>query len=156
MTDRRFFHDALEEAQYRVVHEYPGGARALAPLVGMNAGTLLNKVNPSMDNHHLSLREAVAIQHAAQDFRILQAEGQLLHHSCIPLVDFQGVSDAALLDTYARYHADLGETAQAIRDTLADGRVSRRELNRVRREFHQDVAAGFEFLARLEAIADER
>ncbi len=150
----RYFHDALGEAQYRVVHEFPGGARALAPLVGMNVGTLLNKVNPSMGSHHLSLREAVAISHTTGDYRILHACAQPLHHVCIPLVEFEGMSDAALLDAYARYHADLGETAQAIRDALADGRVTRRELDRVKREFHEDVQAGLEFLDRLEALAD--
>ncbi|MFP4615554.1 MAG: phage regulatory CII family protein [Thiohalorhabdus sp.] len=152
---RRYFHDALEEAQYRVVREYPGGARALAPLVGMHAGTLSNKVNPSNETHHLATREAVAMQHAAKDFRILHAEAQLLHHTCIPLTSFEGVSDAELLDLYAGYHKELGETAEAIRDALADGAVTRRELERVRKELFEDTAAAFEFLARLEDLVDE-
>jgi hypothetical protein len=153
---QRYFQDALEAAQYRVVHEYPGGARALAPLVGMNAGTLSNKVSPSVETHKLSLQEAVAISHATGDFRILLAMAQLLRHICLPLTDFDGVSDAELLDLYAGYHKELGETAEAIQAALADGQVTRRELNRVKAEFHEDAQAGFEFLQRLEGLCDEQ
>jgi hypothetical protein len=51
----------LDEAQYRVVHDFKGGVVALAPLVRMNPGTLSNKVNPSVETHHLTVDEAVAL-----------------------------------------------------------------------------------------------
>jgi len=157
----RGIHSQLDEAMWAVVHEFPrrarrkAGAVGLAPLVGMRPGTLSNKVNPDLDSHHLTVHEAVAIQNAAQDCRILQAEAAILHHAVIPLGDFSCVSDVALLDAYAALHARIGEHAQAIRDTLQDGRVERTEVERVRREFFEVVQAGFAFIMRLEGLIDD-
>jgi len=144
----------LEEAQYRVVHEFPGGAVKLAPLCGMRPGTLSNKVNPEYDGTALFVSEAVAIQHTAQRFDILYAEANLLNHTCIPLGDFSRVSDVELLTAYARYHAEVGQTAVAIGESLEDGRITRTEFERIRAEGFEDIQRFFEFLARLESLID--
>jgi len=157
----RGIHSQLDEAKWAVVHEFPrqarrkSGAVGLAPLVGMRPGTLSNKVNPEIDTHHLTVDEAVAIQNAAGDCRILQAEAAILNHAVIPLGDFSRVSDVELLDAYAVLHARIGGHAQAIRDTLMDGRVERNEVERVRHEFFEVVQAGFAFLMRLEGLIDD-
>ena len=145
----------LDAAKYSVVHDFKGGAVALAPLVNMNSLTLSNKVNPNQETHHLTVDEAVAIQNTAKDYRILNAEAALLGHVCIPLRDFAGVSDLELLNAYAAWHADVGETAFAINRALEDGKVTRAALNEVKREIHEDVQRAFEFYARLEALCDE-
>ena len=145
----------LDEAKYRVVHDFSGGAAALAPLVRMNPGTLSNKVNPSVETHHLTIDEAVAIQHTARDCRILYAEAHLLGHTCIPLGEFASISDTELLDAYARYHAEVGETAEAIRASLADGRVTPAEFAHIDREMMEDIQAKFELRARLKALVVE-
>lgn len=145
---------ALEQAKYDVVHDYPGGAVNLAPRVGMNPGTLSNKVNPTIDTHHLSVDEAVAIQFAAEDYRILTAEAYFLNHVVIPLACYDGVSDVELLDLYAAYHAEIGETAEAIRDALADGLVTRKEFDKIRTEALQDQQAMYALLARLETLVE--
>lgn len=147
--------DPIEDAAYRVVHDYPGGAVKLASQLAMNAGTLSNKVNPGCEGHHLSVREALAIQHATRDFRIIQAEAQLLDGIFLHFGHIPRVSDTELLTAYARWHEDIGETAKAIAEALADGKISRTEINRVRKEFQDDIARGFEFLERLEAVCDE-
>ncbi len=157
----RGIHSQLDEAMWAVVHEFPrlarrkSGAVGLAPLVGMRPGTLSNKVNPDLDSHHLTVHEAVAIQNAAKDFRILQAEAAILNHAVIPLGDFSRVSDVELLDAYAALHEQIGEHARAIRETLEDGRIERVEVDRVRREFFEVVQAGFAFILRLEGLIDE-
>lgn len=145
----------LEEAQHQVVHQFPGGAVKLAPLVRMRPGTLSNKVNPDYDGTELFVSEAVAIQHTTKRCDILYAEAAILNHSCIPLGDFTGTSDTELLTAYVRYHAEVGQTAAAIGETLADGRITRAEFERVRREGFEDVQRFFEFLSRLEALIDE-
>ncbi len=146
----------LDQAKHAVVHDFPGGAVRLAPLVGMKPGTLSNKVNPSIDTHHLSVDEAVAIQAAARNYAILYAEASALNHSCILLADFSGVADLELLDSYANYHAQIGELAVAIRDMLKDGRVELQEVIRIKQEFMDVVQAGFGFIARLEGLASDR
>ncbi|MFZ5658787.1 MAG: phage regulatory CII family protein [Pseudomonadota bacterium] len=145
----------LDDAIYRVVHDYPGGVAKLAALSGLNAGTLYNKANPGMESHNLSVKEAVALQNSANDCRILYAEAAALNHCCIPIADFTGISDVELLTSYASWHAEIGETAQAVRDALSDGRITRRELDRVKYEIHQDIQRAFEFASRLEALLDE-
>ncbi len=144
--------DAIDDAGYRLVHDFPGGAPALAPLVNMNMGTLLNKANPHMRDHQLTVRQAIAIQKATEQFLMLYAEARLLRHVCIPLGKFPGASDVELLDLYARYHQELGETAAEIRKALAACKITRRMYNEIEREAFEDAAAMFELLARLKSL----
>lgn len=143
----------LDEAKHHLVHEHPGGAKALGPLVGINPGTLSNKVNPSMEHHHLTVDEAVRIQAVRRRYDVLHAEARALGHVCVQINDYSGISDEALLDAYAAYHADVGQTAQAVREALASGEgITQAAVEKIRRELYEDAAAGFEFLARLEAL----
>lgn len=147
--------DDLDQAIYRVVHEHPGGAPKLAPLVGMNAGTLSNKADPAMDTHQLTVRQAVAIQHATHRLEVLKAEAALLECVVVPLGDYRRLTDLELLEAYAEWHREIGETAAAVRDAVARRRISRDAVRRIRREVYEDAAHGFAFLARLEALIDE-
>jgi len=147
-------HSSLDRAMHDLVHSFPGGARKLAPLARMNPGTLSNKVNPSCEGHHLTVDEAVALQHAAGDFRILEAEAAALGHVAVRLGDFRRTSDVELLDKYAELTAEHGETAGAIRRALRDRRITPDELAEIRREIFEDARVAFEFLSRLEAIAE--
>lgn len=144
----------LEEAQYRVVHDFKGGAVRLASLAGMSAGTLSNKVNPGMETHKLSVGEAVVIQNLARDYRILHAEASSLNHVCIPLVDYAGISDTELLNAYARVHQEMGEMAGAINRAFNDKHITRTELDAISKEMDDSVRAMFDLRARLEALAD--
>lgn len=145
----------LDEAKHRLVHDHRGGAKALGTLVGINPGTLGNKVNPAMESHHLTVDEAVRIQAVRRAYDVLHAEARALNHVCISLQDHTGISDLALLDAYAAYHADIGQTAQAIRAALTSGDgITRAAVEKVRRELYEDATAGFEFLARLESLID--
>ncbi len=145
----------LDEAKWRLVHEHPGGCKALGPLVGINPGTLGNKVDPEQDRHHLTVDEAVRIQAVRRRFDVLHAEARALNHVCIELRDRSGTSDIELLDAYAAYHAEIGETAQAIRDALGSGKgIAREHIECIRREIFEDAQAGFEVWARLEALAE--
>lgn len=148
--------DSIDDAICQVVHDFPGGAVKLAPRVNMNAGTLQNKANPGIETHQLSVKEAVAIQSATGDVRILQAEALTLGYCCIPLGDFTGTSDIELLNSYAAWHAEISEITQAVVNAIGDRCISRDEYERVRLELHQDAQRGFEFLSRLEALIDER
>ena len=61
------------DAAYHTAHAYPGGVPALAQRMGMSQNTLAHKVSLANETHHLSLREAVAMQEVSQDKRIAQA-----------------------------------------------------------------------------------
>lgn len=147
--------DQIEQAIYDVVHDHPGGATKLSALVNMNAGTLSNKANPGMEYHQLTVKEAVAIQFARQDFRILAAEAAALGFAIVRLGDFDGVPDLEILTAYANYHSSIGLTATCIAETLEDQKVTRSEFERVRREFFNAASTGLEFLKRMEALIDD-
>lgn len=142
----------LELAKYDLVHQFRGGAVALAARAGMNAGTLSNKVNPSVETHHLTVDEGVRLQNIAGDFRLLHAEAEALGHVAIRVADWQGVSDTELLDALLLYHQELGETAAALRSALDSGRITRAHCDTVRREAFEDMRALCELLARLEGL----
>lgn len=145
----------LDAAKYAVVHEYPGGAVALAPLAGMAPGTLSNKVNPAVDTHHLSLSEAVTIQALAGDGRMLEAEAAALGYVAIRLPRAGGGSDVELLNAYAQWTRDIGETAAAIQTAL-DGEITEQSLAAIHREMHEDFARALELFARFRALAPRR
>lgn len=145
----------LEQAQYDVVHDFPGGAVKLAPLVGMSAGTLSNKVNPAMETHKLAVAEAVALQHATRDYRILFAEASALDHACLPLGDYSRSSDVAILEAYTLLHAELGEMSAAIHKAFSDSVVSRSEFGTISGEMNHAIRAMLELRTRLEALVDD-
>lgn len=147
--------DPIEQAIYGLIHEQKGGATRLASLVNMNPGTLANKANPGMENHHLTVKEAVAIQNTTRDFRILAAEAAALNHAIVPIGDYEGVSDLEILTAYANYHSDIGETSAIIADALNDSRITREEYQAVKSEFYKATRTGLEFLNRMEALIDE-
>lgn len=144
----------LDAAKYDLVHGYPGGAVALAQRVGMRPGTLSNKVNPDIDTHHLTVDEAVAIQAATGDCRILEAEAQVLGRVAVALGDFATTSDVELLDLYAELHAELGDVAREIGAALKDRRITPAEFQRIDTEMRQAVQAMFELRARLQGLAN--
>lgn len=144
----------LEEAQYRVVHEFAGGCVKLAELAGMNAGTLANKVNPAMATHKLAVAEAITLQAITKDYRILYAEASALHHVCTLLGDFAGVSDVELLTLCSKVHAEVGDLSREMSRAFADRKLSQAEFRKIADQMDQVVRAMFELRARLKAIAD--
>ena len=149
--------DALADAIYRTVHNgHPRGAVGLGPLIGVRASYLQNKADPAHDAE-LTLRESIPLMRETGDLSILATLAAAVDHAVIPVGDFSKTSDAALLDLYCEYHADLGQTAEAIRDALghAHARITRADVRRVRREMLEDIQAGLAFLARLESLAED-
>ncbi|MGE0487329.1 MAG: phage regulatory CII family protein [Gammaproteobacteria bacterium] len=148
--------DCIDQAAYDLVHDHPGGAPKLAPKVGMNVGTLLNKANPSQEGHQFTVREALALQAARGVTTMIDAEAQVLGGVFIRLGRFETTSDTELLNLYTRYHAEVGETAQAIADALEDKVITEAEYRRIEREAFEDAHAMFELLARLRALVVAR
>jgi hypothetical protein len=148
---------AIESAAHATVHEYVDprtgkrGAVALAPKLGLQPGTLSNKTNP-LQPHGLTVPESVALQLAANDFRLLHAEASALGHVAyqLPLVM---VSDVELLDQYCVFHAAVGAKASALRHALADGRITPAEVAEIRQALEALIRAGLGVLHRVEVLA---
>lgn len=142
----------LDAAQYAVVHDYPGGAVQLGAVAGINPGTLSNKVNPNIETHHLTVKEAVTIQALSKDYRILEAMAALLGHVAVKLPDAPSYSDIELLDAYADWTADIGQTSEAIRRALAGAVVTEQALAEIHREMHEDFGKALVLFARFRTL----
>ncbi|MEG0921334.1 MAG: phage regulatory CII family protein [Comamonas sp.] len=84
--------DILDVA-YQTAHGYQGGVSALAARMGVVPGTLLNKVNPNNNSHHLTLREAVELMELSDDPALLQAIAARLGCTVIPALPDQSEGD---------------------------------------------------------------
>ena len=152
--------DALQQAIHDTVHEYPiwsdrkkpRGAVALAPMVNMQAGTLSNKANTIMETHQLTLAESIPIQREAQDYRITDAYCMTLGGVFLRFHDLKFVSDQQLLDVWAKYIQEDGETAKAVSEALADGNINEKEMDRIEKEVNEDIQAKLELLHRVKEI----
>lgn len=108
-----------------------------------------------LESSPLSVKEAVAIQAASGDLRILHAEAAALSQGCFPLGHFGGVPNLDILNSYAAWHSCLGELLLTVTHTMQDGRISRGDYDRLRRALHDDAARGAEILARFKALIHE-
>lgn len=152
--------DPIAQAAHDLVHDYRSarddrrrGAAALAPLVGMNPGTLANKVNP-LQEHQLTLTESVQLQAAARDYRILHAYAAVLGHAVYQLPECADADDVELLTRYSQYHARMGQQSEEICRALSDRRVTAAEVQSIERAFLEVINAGLALMVRLHGIAD--
>ncbi len=130
---------------------YETGADEFADLLGITSGTVYNKANyKSCPNHHLTVKEAVLIQRRAKDYRIIEAEALCLNGVFVQLCDFSGVTDMELLEAYAAWHKDIGETMAAIHEGLQHREIPQHIYHTIKREIYEDHQRGLEFLHRVE------
>lgn len=152
--------DPLDRAIYETVSEYrhpvsgKRGGVALAPVMGMNQGTLLNKANPNSEYAHLSVKEARQMMLASGDHRILHVLAHEMGEACVPLPTLEFPADADLLEAWAEWQAEVARTVQAMRNTLADGKVTKGEVRAVRNSLVQDLEKGLAMLDVLDGMAE--
>lgn len=151
--------DQVDRAVYNLVHEFPAGkggnsAAAAATVIGRSVGTVYNKADPSNEDASFALREIIALTLASNDYRVLHAFAQTCNHVAVPLGDYRRTSDLELLDCMAKVIEASGVKAGEIRLALEDGRITQDELSRIKTCWYNELSAGFELIARLEAIAD--
>lgn len=77
------------DAAHLIAHHHPGGVAALATRMGVNAGTLQNKLNSNNNSHHLTLKESVLLQEAAGNAAVLHAMAQQLGYTCVRAIPAQ-------------------------------------------------------------------
>lgn len=115
------------DAAYHTVREYPGGAAALAPRLGMKSAAILShKVSPTGTHYILGLDEAISIQALTGDYRILYAMARELGHVCISVsqseVEDVNQNIAATCKEFGEY---LGSVSEAVRDNrVTDNEIS--------------------------------
>lgn len=120
----------VEEAAHQTALRYEGGVTALAARMGVNAGTLQNKLNPNKSTHHLTLRESVLLQRASSDYQVLEAMAQQLGHACYRVMGHQDGGDP--VEAFMLLQRAVGDFTSANADALhGKPHSTRNELRRV-------------------------
>lgn len=142
-----------ELAAYHTVHDWPGGAESLAPMMGMSAAILRGKVNPNDAKHHLTLREASALMVITGDDRILHAlaaeQGAVVRYA-------DADEPADLRDATLRAVAAKGVLAAKVAEATADGIITNREADEIERHSAASMAATAEVARQARAAAKRK
>lgn len=118
----------LLDAAYHTVHDYPSGATALAPRIGIKSHAVLNsKVNPNTETHHLTLLETSKLIGITGDYRILQSLCAENGKVAIDLPDIPECKDITLTNQVLNIGINSGNIYQIFQDMMADGRITRGE-----------------------------
>lgn len=140
----------IQDAAYHTVHEYPGGADALAVRMGMSPNTLRHKVNPNNTTHHLTLREAVTIQEMSNSHAILHSMADALGYVCTRATPGNDMEPA--MDVLAKMHAELADLHRAIADALREeAAVSINQMRRIDHHAKESIATICNTLAMMRA-----
>jgi hypothetical protein len=136
------------DALYQAVHDYPGGAPALAPRMGLAASTLLSFANPNCESHRWPLARALQVVAITGDMRPIEAICAEAGGVFVGLGDLGNIADGRLLKMVSRLLTEFGDVPRELHKVLADGRVKPREAAGFRRQVYelQQAAAA---LARL-------
>lgn len=126
------------DAAYNTVHDFKGGANALATRMGIKSPAVLNsKVNSNTETHHLTLLEATKLMGITGDFRILQALCAEHGKAAIDLPNIpESHRDICLVDTFLNLGIKKGNVTELFREMLADGRVTKGEAIDIAKIIH--------------------
>jgi hypothetical protein len=145
----------ITDAAYNTVHDYPGGASALAARMGIKSPAVLNsKVNPNTETHHLTLAEASKLMALTGDFRILQALSAEHEKVAIDLPEIPECRDMSLTDKVLCIGMKGGDVMSLFREIMADGRITQGEVQDMSKVIHQMHVALAELDNQIQACID--
>lgn len=117
------------DAAHLIAQHTPGGVAVLAARMGVNAGTLQNKLNINNTSHHLTLKESVSLQMAANNAAVLQAMAQQLGYTCQRAIPPQDGGDP--VEAFMRVEMAKADFSRAVADALhGKDTTSRNEVRR--------------------------
>lgn len=140
------------DAAFNLIHDYPGGARALAPRIGKNPTSLCHEASAT-GTAKLGLADAVKVSTLTGDARILNAFADEMGFALIPLHAAAGADGG--VERLGQLAQEFADVIRATGVALADGRVTPNELKRVEREWADLVACGQGLLAHLAQVHAE-
>ncbi|MCP1289841.1 hypothetical protein NK214_06510 [Chromobacterium sp. S0633] len=117
----------INAAAYRLVHDYPGGAHALAARVGKRGQVLINEVNPHNTSHKFGLADAVDYSEVADNPVVLFAFAERMGFVCMPS-KFAGPQDRSPILALSGLISAHGDVGEAVSQALEDGRIDGAEL----------------------------
>lgn len=141
----------IRDAAYHTVHDYPGGASALALRLGKSCTTLNHEVKPPAGSSaKLGLLDAVKIMEMSGDHRVMHAIAARLGQMVIPLPQLDADSPGA--NHLADVAREFAEVMQEVALGAADGRISDNERARIERSWGELLVAGQRMLAHFASL----
>jgi hypothetical protein len=139
------------DAAFGLVHDYPGGARSLAPRIKKSETTLSHEVKRT-GTAKFGLEDAVKLSQLTGDRAILNEFAAALNCFVLPMPEVESGLDA--FPGLAEAAREFAEFVASVAGAVADGRVSANELARVDRELSEMYARSQAVRATLAAIHD--
>ena len=143
----------VQLAFYRTAHAYKGGTDTLGPLMGISGAVLRNKANPNQPSNKPMLSEADLMMGITGDYLILHTLAANHGHVCHRIDESKAHGDLAILELVTGLMASHGQVGQAVTETLADGRVDRHEVERVRAATYACIQSLTQMVSRLEDMS---
>jgi hypothetical protein len=137
----------LQDALYTVARKFPDGLDKLAKLMGMSEAVLRMKVSPKVTTHHLSdaefseviqLCHEAGVEDALLPLRALNWKHGLVAFSLPALGEH---TDEQLANTVCRVMKEAGDVAASVAESMADGKITMQEMDKIEREFQEALAA---------------
>lgn len=147
---------AIRDALYDLVHDYPGGAPALAPRMKLAASTLLSMANPNCDSHDWPLKRVEQAIAFSGDHRPVDALCAQFGGVFVPLGDLAGASDSRVLKAASKLAKEFGDVPRRLQEALQDGTLAPRECEALRREVYEMNQAAAALMRVAERICAER
>lgn len=144
-------HDAFHET----VHTAPGGHEALAVRMNMSAAVLRNKANPNATGNVVALRDVEAVMGLTGNHAVLHALAQRFGYVCVKVGEDAAPSDLAVLEMVTAVWSTNGDVGAAINAALADGRIERHEVEKIKDLVFRANRTLHELVARFEGMAEK-
>jgi hypothetical protein len=143
------------DALYHTVHDYPGGAEALAPRMGLASSTLQSMANPNLDSHGWSVKRFKQVMHLSNDVRPLEAICTEFNGIFVRLTSGDGRPLDEIYRDLTRLGKEFGDIPRLVTAALKDGRIKQKEFERIKREVMELQQAAAAVVQRLEVMVEQ-
>jgi hypothetical protein len=144
------------DAFFNLVSDYPGGADALAPRLGISPWTLRHKADPKCTTHKPGLEEVIKAELLSGDHRPLHAHNEALGYRCLRIDHLPHVADEDLLQAVNAFAKETGEALAAMSAAIEDGKITENEIRRFERQVADIAPAAAKLADLMRAIAAEQ
>jgi len=145
----------LQDAFYQTVHSYEGGCEVLAVRMNMSAAILRNKANPNTTTNLPSAKDLDDVVSLTRNPLLVHTFAANHGFVCVRVPDDVDASDMAVLEMVTKVWTTNGEVGAEVNKALADGRITRREIEQVRAAVKRAERALEEVAARLAGMAEK-
>lgn len=146
-------------AAFNVVHDHPGGAEALAPLLSKAGATLSHEVNPNYPTYKLRLVDAAKITLITKDCRILNAFAAMCgYYPPAPMLvaPMEDLGLAELMRRCGKVATEAGDVIGQFHERGADGDISPNDAAAIQEEIDQAIQALSAFSEALRAHVERQ